>query len=60
MASFRASLKVASGTDEVRWREREHDDLVLAAALAAWEGERNSPSVGMPLIVGDRYGQTLW
>jgi hypothetical protein len=22
------------------WRERDHDDLVLATALAAWVGER--------------------
>jgi hypothetical protein len=59
MVSFRASVKVASGADEVSWREREHDDLVLAVALAAWEGERNPPSVGIPLIVGERFGLTL-
>jgi hypothetical protein len=25
------------------WRERDHDDLVLAVALAAWGGERLAP-----------------
>jgi hypothetical protein len=54
MAAFRASAKVAGGDEEMSWREREHDDLVLAVALAAWDGERNPPSVGMPLILGDR------
>jgi hypothetical protein len=58
MAAFRASVKVASGAEDVSWREREHDDLVLAVALAAWEGERNPPSCGMPLIVGERWGQS--
>jgi hypothetical protein len=29
--------------DEVAWRERPHDDLVLAAAQAAWQGERAVP-----------------
>lgn len=56
MASFRASVKLAGGAEEVSWRERAHDDLVLAVALAAWEGERNPPSVGMPLSLGERGG----
>jgi hypothetical protein len=29
--------------DAVEWRERPHDDLVLAVAVAAWQGERGSP-----------------
>jgi hypothetical protein len=28
-----------SETDAEQWRERPHDDLVLAVAVAAWEGE---------------------
>jgi hypothetical protein len=40
MASFRSAVKLSGGEDEITWREREHDDLVLAVALAAWEGER--------------------
>ena len=27
------------------WRESDHDDLVLAAALATWFGEKRSPSI---------------
>ncbi len=31
-----------------------HDDLVLAVALAAWDGERNPPDAGEPLVLGYR------
>jgi hypothetical protein len=53
-ASFRAAVKLSGGEDELSWRQREHDDLLLAVALAAWEGERNPSSFGQPLILHDR------
>lgn len=59
MGAFRAGVTVAGGAEELSWRERKHDGLVLAVALAVWEGEHNPPSVGMPLILGERWGQTL-
>jgi hypothetical protein len=38
---FRAKVSVATGHESFEaWRERDHDDLVLACALAAWLGER--------------------
>jgi hypothetical protein len=34
-------MKTVPLTDDViEWRERPHDDLVLAVAVAAWQGER--------------------
>jgi hypothetical protein len=54
MASFRAAVKLSGSEEEMSWRQREHDDLVLAVALAAWEGERNPPCFGPPLILHDR------
>jgi hypothetical protein len=40
LASFKTTV-AAAGKDAVEsWREREHDDLVLAVALAAWAGDR--------------------
>jgi hypothetical protein len=35
-------VKVAASANETfeAWRERDHDDLVLAVAVAAWTGER--------------------
>jgi hypothetical protein len=37
-------LKAVPMTDDmVEWRERPHDDLVLAVAVAVWQGERHSP-----------------
>jgi hypothetical protein len=46
IASFRAAVKLSGGEEDMSWRQREHDDLVLAVALAAWEGERNPLSFG--------------
>jgi hypothetical protein len=59
MASFRASVQVAGSEPDVNWRQREHDDLVLAVALAAWEGERNPLGFGKPLILRDRAWEAL-
>lgn len=30
--------------DALEWRERPHDDLVLAVAIAAWQAERAGPA----------------
>lgn len=40
---FRAAPPVLRGESVEQWRERDHDDLVLAVALAAWVGEQNLP-----------------
>jgi hypothetical protein len=40
MATFRAKVATVNGDDLADWRDREHDDLVLTVALAAWEAER--------------------
>jgi hypothetical protein len=51
---MRASAKVrASGHEafeaEADWRERPHDDLVLAVALACWYGERYGHIIPPPV-----------
>jgi len=39
---FRAKVNVNTGFESYEsWRERDHDDLVLGVALAAWLGERH-------------------
>lgn len=43
LQSFRAAPPVLRGDSAEEWRERDHDDLVLAVAVAAWVGERNLP-----------------
>jgi hypothetical protein len=41
LQSFRAKVNIHTGNENLEaWRERDHDDLVLAVALAAWLGER--------------------
>jgi hypothetical protein len=43
LESFRAAPPVLRGESVEQWRERDHDDLVLAVAVAAWVGEQNLP-----------------
>ena len=43
LESFRAAPPVLRGEAIEQWRERDHDDLVLAVAVAAWAGEQNLP-----------------
>jgi hypothetical protein len=40
LENFKDKNPPASGESVESWREREHDDLVLAVALACWLGER--------------------
>lgn len=42
LSAFRVKVNVATGNESFEaWRERDHDDLVLSVALAAWLGERH-------------------
>jgi hypothetical protein len=45
LENYRTNKKLPKG-DELMWREGDHDDLVLAVALAAWGGEHALPSAG--------------
>jgi hypothetical protein len=40
LAEFQARVSLASDQLDLAWRERPHDDLVLAVAVAAWDAER--------------------
>jgi hypothetical protein len=56
LANFRVKITAAGNEVYESWRERDHDDLVLATALAAWMAERTPPNggEGRPLILGVR------
>jgi hypothetical protein len=43
LLAFRVKITAAAYETFEAWRERDHDDLVLAVALAAWWGERKGP-----------------
>jgi hypothetical protein len=46
LANFRVRAPLVAADDVLAWREGEHDDLVLAVGIAAWESERYfSPGV---------------
>jgi hypothetical protein len=41
LGNFRVKVSITTGHESFEaWREREHDDCVLAAALCCWFGER--------------------
>lgn len=42
LESFRVKVTQAANETFEAWRERDHDDIVLAAAIAAWVAERGS------------------
>jgi hypothetical protein len=45
LQTFSAKINVATGNMSFEaWREKDHDDLVLAVALALWMGEGQYPA----------------
>jgi len=53
LMNFRVKIDVSTGHDSYEaWREGDHDDLVLATALAVWSASRVSTSEGFPVGVG--------
>ena len=54
LETFRVKITEAAHETFGAWREGQHDDLVLAVALAAWVGERCLPEgpVGLPKVIG--------
>jgi len=53
LMNFRVKVNVSTGHDSYEaWREGDHDDLVLAAALAAWSASMYPTDVGFPIAVG--------
>jgi hypothetical protein len=55
LETFRVKITEAANETFGAWREGQHDDQVLAVALAAWMGERCLPEgpVGLPHVIGD-------
>jgi hypothetical protein len=57
LLSFRVKINIATGHDSYEaWREGDHDDLVLAVAMACWCGERylrKEDSIPRPGIIAD-------
>jgi hypothetical protein len=50
MEQFRSTINLATGHESFEaWRERDHDDLVLAVGLAGWYAE-HAPKPTPPLL----------
>jgi hypothetical protein len=55
LENFRVKITPALNETFEPWRDGQHDDLVLAVALAAWVGEKGLPAEGLvPLVGGER------
>jgi hypothetical protein len=53
LANFQVKLTAAANETFGAWREGQHDDLVLALAIAAWVAERGRPQQSFaPKVVG--------
>jgi hypothetical protein len=53
LSNFRVKITLACNETFGAWREGAHDDLVLAVAIAVWEGERHQHSpTGVPFVLG--------
>jgi hypothetical protein len=57
LLNFKVKINIATGHDSYEaWREGDHDDLVLAVAMACWCGERylrKEDSIPRPGVVAD-------
>jgi hypothetical protein len=55
MATFKVKINLATGNESFEaWREKDHDDLVLAVALACWFAESHPPFVAPKAIPNPR------
>jgi hypothetical protein len=60
MEAFRVKITAAANETFEAWRERDHDDLVLAVALAAWVGEKGiPPQINLAKVAADKRGRTM-
>lgn len=58
LQNFRVKINIATGSESFEaWREKDHDDLVLAVALAAWLGERHPDALFAPYIYETNAGR---
>ena len=49
MGTFKAKINIATGGESFEaWREKDHDDLVLAVAMPCWYSERANIEFGPP------------
>ena len=62
LQQFRMKLPALTDDERLAWREGMHDDLVLAVAIAAWEGEKHRPvtEADLPMVLGERRRGAWW
>jgi hypothetical protein len=58
LETYRVKVTESANKTFGAWRDGQHDDLVLAVALAAWVGERSMPEFepAIPRVIGGLNG----
>lgn len=56
LTQFKVKITTSGNETFESWRERDHDDLVLATALAAWIAEKQRATRGKPFAVKHQLG----
>ncbi|MBY0512553.1 MAG: collagen-like triple helix repeat-containing protein [Gemmataceae bacterium] len=61
METFRTKVTADRNETFAAWRERDHDDILLALALALWWGERLGPPgpAAVPRVIADHGARTF-
>jgi hypothetical protein len=54
LLAFKVKVTVSANETFEAWRERDHDDLVLAVALAAWIGEKEGSACVAQVIIPEQ------
>jgi hypothetical protein len=60
LGTFTARITAAANETFGSWRERDHDDLVLAVALAAWHADRYPAIVWQPSVDAGRDNRSVF
>ncbi len=59
LGAFKVKITAAANETFEAWRERDHDDLVLAVAIAAWMAESQPPFVDVEARSFDDEGESI-
>jgi hypothetical protein len=59
LENFKVKITLAANEVFGAWREGQHDDLVLAIACAAFDGEQHPPPTDAKPFIWRRYGQVV-
>jgi hypothetical protein len=60
LENFRSKITLSANEILEAWRDGDHDDLVLALALACWQGENGGWAGPWQITTSRDYGRDIW